>query len=45
MIGIREISFGLTGLAWNGGSRFWHDCKGLEITAVVFGLPFLAWLK
>jgi hypothetical protein len=22
--------FSLTGMAWNGGSQFWHDCNGLE---------------
>jgi hypothetical protein len=27
---MEEISFGLTGIAWNGKSQFWPDWNGLE---------------
>jgi hypothetical protein len=29
-LGIKEVDFGLTGMDWNGRSRFWTDCNGLE---------------
>jgi hypothetical protein len=27
---MEEIGFGLTGMAWNGGSRFWPELNGLK---------------
>jgi hypothetical protein len=27
---MEEIVFGLTGMVWNGGGRFWPDWNGLE---------------
>jgi hypothetical protein len=27
---MEEVGFGLTGMAWIGGSRFWPDWNGLE---------------
>jgi hypothetical protein len=29
-LGMKEVGLGLTGMAWNGGSRFWLDWNGLE---------------
>jgi hypothetical protein len=41
----RQLVLGLTGIAWNGGSRFWPDWNGLEvrIEEICFGLNGLAW--
>jgi hypothetical protein len=30
MLGLEQIGFGLTGMAWNGKSQFWPDWSGLE---------------
>jgi hypothetical protein len=27
---MEEVGFGLTEMAWNGGSRFWPEQNGLE---------------
>jgi hypothetical protein len=29
-LGMSEVDFGSTGMAWNRGSHFWHDWNGLE---------------
>jgi hypothetical protein len=39
---MEEFGFGLTGMAWNGGSQFWPDWRGLEWKKSV--LACLAWL-
>jgi hypothetical protein len=28
--GMKKVGFGLNGMAWNRGSRFWLDRNGLE---------------
>jgi hypothetical protein len=39
---MEEVGFGLTGIAWNGGSQFWPNWKGLEWRKSV--LASLEWL-
>jgi hypothetical protein len=28
---VEEVSFGLTGISWNGGNRIWRDLNCLEL--------------
>jgi hypothetical protein len=30
-LGIEEVGFGLTGIAWTGANRFWSNWNGLEL--------------
>jgi hypothetical protein len=39
---MEEVGFGQTGMAWNGGSRFWPDWNGLERRKSI--LARLEWL-
>jgi hypothetical protein len=39
---MEEVGFGLTFMAWNGGSRFWPDCNVLEWRKSVFCLTEMA---
>jgi hypothetical protein len=38
---MEEVSFLLTGMAWNGGRLFWPHCNGLELRKLV--LSGLEW--
>jgi hypothetical protein len=38
-LGLSEVDFAPSGMAWNRGSRFWHDWNGLERRNLVLALP------
>jgi hypothetical protein len=38
-LGMEEVTYILTGMAWNGGNRFWRP----EMKEVGFGLTGMAW--
>jgi hypothetical protein len=40
---MKEVGFGLSGMAWNGGSWFWPDWNGSEWRKFV--LAKLKWLE
>jgi hypothetical protein len=35
---MEKVGFSLTGMAWNGGSQFCHDCNGLESRKLLINL-------
>jgi hypothetical protein len=39
---MEELNIGLTEIAWNGGSHFWHNYNGLEYNRSV--MACLEWL-
>jgi hypothetical protein len=40
---MKEVGFGLTGMAWNEGSWFWLDWKIFKLRKLVFGLIIMPW--
>jgi hypothetical protein len=44
---MKEVGFGLTGMAWNKGSWFWLDWNSFKLRKLVFGfiIKALEWKK